>query len=138
MTRIKILLLSALFVFSSAAMASPKIPVVASFSILGDIVSNIGGDRIAVTNLVGPDQDAHIFTPSPKDVRTLTQAKLVVVNGLGFEGWIQRLTGAANYKGVLVIASDGVKTHEMSEDGHHHGHADHAAHADPHAWQDPT
>ena len=149
MTRFKKALLMALMVASSTAMrpalavtATTKIPVVASFSILSDIVSNIGGDRVVVSTLVGPDQDAHVFAPTPKDVRTLAQAKVVVVNGLGFEGWISRLADAANYKGALVVASDGIHARQREESGDTHSHdsPDHhsATHPDPHAWQDPT
>jgi len=137
MTRFKQILFVMLVLASGTAMAATRMPVVASFSILGDIVSNIGGDRVAVSTLVGPDEDAHVYAPTPKDVRTLAQAKVVVVNGLGFEGWIQRLVDAANYKGALVVASDGIQTRQLSESGH--GHADNAAqHPDPHAWQDPA
>jgi len=133
MTRFNQLLFMILVVASSTAMAATRMPVVASFSILGDIVSNIGGDRIAVSTLVGPDEDAHVFAPTPKDVRTLAQAKVVVVNGLGFEGWIQRLVDAANYKGALVVASDGIQARQRQEVGKNT-----AQRPDPHAWQDPA
>jgi zinc/manganese transport system substrate-binding protein len=116
------------------AFGAEKIPVVASFSILGDIVSNVGGERIAVSTLVGPDQDAHVFEPRPADVAKVSRAKLVVINGLGFEGWMARLAKSSGYKGPLVVASTGVKPRQMaSEDGHGHGEQ-----IDPHAWQDPT
>ena len=111
--------------------AAGKIPVLASFSILGDIVARIGGDRIAVSTLVGPDQDAHVYQPTPDDIKKVTHAKLIVVNGLGFEGWLERLAHSANYKGEIVTASAGIQAREMQEEG------DHAMHADPHAWQNP-
>lgn len=114
------------------AFGAEKIPVVASFSILGDIVSNIGGGRIAVSTLVGPDQDAHVFEARPADVAKVSRAKLVVVNGLGFEGWMDRLVKSSGYKGPLVVASTGLKPRQMAgEDGH-------GEQMDPHAWQDPT
>ena len=72
-----------------------KLPVVASFSILGDLVATIGGDRVSVSTQVGPDADAHIFEPTPNDAKMLMRAKLVVVNGLDFEGWLDRLINAA-------------------------------------------
>ncbi|MEO8599104.1 MAG: metal ABC transporter substrate-binding protein [bacterium] len=114
----------------AGAAAADKLPVVASFSILGDLVSEIGGERVAVSTLVGPDQDAHMFSPSPADAKKVAQSKLVVVNGLGFDPWINRLSGAAGYKGATVVASSGIKTRDMSDEGQ--------IHADPHAWQDPT
>ena len=62
--------------------------MIATFSILGDVVKNVGGDRVEVTMLVGPNADAHVYSPSPADAKKLADAKVVVVNGLGFEGWI--------------------------------------------------
>src|SRR5690554_5432050 len=89
----------AVLVFRPAvgATASQPLKVVASFSILGDIVANIGGDRVAVTTLVGPDGDMHAFEPSPADARAVAEARLVFVNGLGFEGWLDRLVQASGY-----------------------------------------
>jgi zinc/manganese transport system substrate-binding protein len=124
------------------AFAADRLPVVASFSILGDMVSRVGGDRVSVTTLVGPDGDAHVYEPTPNDVKAVAGAKLLVVNGLGFEGWMNRLAEASGYAGPVTVASEGVKPREMAEDEDHHDHdeADHAAHdhhgVDPHAWQD--
>jgi zinc/manganese transport system substrate-binding protein len=108
--------------------ADGKLEVVASFSILGDIVKNVGGDRVAVTTLVGPDGDAHVFEPTPADARALAAADVVFANGLGLEGWMQRLIQASDYKGPVVTTSDGVKPRTMEEEG--------AEITDPHAWQD--
>jgi len=119
--------------FSSVAAAAEKLPVVASFSILGDIVAQVGGDRIAVSTVVGPDQDAHVYEPTPDDIKKVAHARLVVVNGLGFEGWLDRLAHAAGYKGTIVVASNGVKPREMIDEDTH----EHAVHTDPHAWQNP-
>lgn len=122
------------------AQAQEKIPVVASFSILGDLVGEIGGDRISVRTLVGPDGDAHVFQPSPQDAAVVASARLLVVNGLGFEGWISRLVSTTRFTGTTTVASDGV--HAMDRDAtdapagggsHHH---DHHGSLDPHAWQD--
>lgn len=115
---------------STTVPAADKLPVVASFSILGDLVSEIGGERVAVSTLVGPDQDAHMFSPSPADAKKVLQSKLVVVNGLGFDPWLNRLSAAAGYTGAAVVASSGIKARDMSDEGQ--------IHADPHAWQDPT
>lgn len=100
--------------------------VVASFSILGDITQQVGGDHVKVTTLVGPDGDPHTFEPSPKDSAALSKADVVVVNGLGLEGWLDRLVKASGFKGTLVVASTGVPTHTLVEDGE--------TITDPHAW----
>jgi zinc/manganese transport system substrate-binding protein len=103
------------------AHAAEKLQVTASFSILGDIVRVIGGERVAVSMLVGPDKDAHVFEPSPSHARTLLKSRLVVTNGLGFEPWSSKLIRSAGYQGAVVVASAGVK----------------ALPQDPHAWQNP-
>lgn len=130
---------------TAAAATAPAPPltaplnVVASFSILGDVVAHVGGDRIRVATLVGPDQDAHVYQPTPDDIKKVAHADLVVVNGLGFEGWLERLARSANYKGDIVVASNGVKAREREEaedSSHSHGSA-RAGHPDPHAWQNP-
>lgn len=108
-----------------AARASSKpLRVVASFSILADLVREVGGDVVEVTSLVGPDGDAHAFEPRPSDARRLVDAELVVVNGLGFEGWLDRLVQASGYRGAVVVASEGLSPRRVG------------AAADPHAWQD--
>lgn len=140
-----LLLAAAILAVPTTLRASEKIPVVATFSILGDLLGRIGGERVAVTTLVGPNADAHVYQPTPSDVRAVTKARLIVVNGLGFEGWMARLTGAANFKGEVVVASRGIKTLHMSAEGHagEHGSEHEGGHGaddeiDPHAWHDPT
>jgi zinc/manganese transport system substrate-binding protein len=113
-----------------AARAAEPVPVVASFSILADMVRQIGGATVAVTSLVGSNEDAHVHTPRPKDLRTLMAARLLVQNGLGLEGWMVRLTGAVGFKGRVVTAAETVVPRAMVEAGG-------AAATDPHAWQDP-
>ena len=115
----------ALGMLSQGVMAK-TLNVVTSFSILGDITREVGGDRVNVTTLVGPDGDPHTFEPSPKDSAALSKADVVVVNGLGLEGWLDRLVKASGFKGQLVVASTGVKTHTLAEDG--------KTVTDPHAW----
>lgn len=145
---------------AEGAAGDGRLPVVASFSILGDIVRQVGGDDVRLDVLVGPMRDAHTFEPTPKDARALGQARVLVVNGLGFESWMPRLVEAAGFKGRTIEASRGVQPRRLDdgEDGpEDHAHEDHAheeadgggAHADaghghdhdhggvdPHAWQD--
>ena len=121
------------FALLFAALAAPaaaqeRLRVVATFSIIADFVRQVGGDRVAVTTLVGPNGDAHVYQPSPTDAKTLADAKLVVANGLGFEGWMARLVKASGTKAPMIVATRGVKPRK-ADDGHGHGDAD------PHAWQ---
>lgn len=104
--------------------------VVATFSILGDFAKNIGGERVSVTTLVGPNSDTHVYTPTPSDAKKIADAKLVIVNGLGLEGWLSRLVKSSGSKAMTIVATKGVATRKI-EDGHDHGPGD----ADPHAWQ---
>jgi zinc/manganese transport system substrate-binding protein len=100
-----------------------RLNVVASFSILGDFVRNVGGDRVGVTTLVGPDGDVHVYTPAPADAKKIADAKLVIINGLGLEGWLPRLVQSSGGKATIVAASDGIAPLRSSTS------------ADPHAWQ---
>jgi zinc/manganese transport system substrate-binding protein len=123
--------LAALFVAASAR-AQDRLKVIASFSILGDLVKNVGGDRVEVATLVGPNGNAHVYAPSPGDAKKVADAKLVFVNGLGFEGWLERLVKASGSKAPIVVATKGIKPLERAGE-HDHDH-DHGR-ADPHAWQ---
>ncbi len=129
--RVVLVALFALAAGVRPASAQEKMPVVATFSILADFVKNVGGDRVAVSMLVRPNGDAHVYQPSPADTKTVADAKIVFMNGLGLEGWLDRLIKASGTKGTVVIATKGVKPHEMKEEeGGHHEHK-----IDPHAWQ---
>jgi zinc/manganese transport system substrate-binding protein len=97
---------------------------------LGDLVKNVGGDRVDVTALVGPDGDVHVFSPSPADARILAAAKAVFVNGLGLEGWMTRLVSASGARAPVIVASAGIKTRD---NGNREGRGGTAT--DPHAWQ---
>jgi zinc/manganese transport system substrate-binding protein len=119
----------------AAAQNDGKLKVVATFSILGDMVRNVGGDRIEVATLVGPDGDAHVYSPTPADARRLTEAKIVFTNGLKFEGWIDRLVKSSGTKAVRIEAAKGVKPLEAGEEGHGHDHGHSHGSSDPHAWQ---
>jgi zinc/manganese transport system substrate-binding protein len=119
-------LASLILLAPGAARADDTLPVVASFSILGDMVHQIGGDMVAVTLLVGPDGDAHVYQPSPRDAKAIAAAKLVVVNGLGLEGWMDRLIRSSQFKGAIVTASADVAPLHLSGS---------KTVPDPHAWQ---
>lgn len=114
------------------ASGQSRVKSVATFSILGDLLAEVGGDRVDVSVLVGADTDAHAYQPRPADVRALAMAQVLVSNGLGFEGWIDRLGKAAPFKGRQIVASDGVATlAAVAAPGHSHAHG-----PDPHCWQD--
>ena len=119
----RLLLLLAMLMVASPLHAAERLNVVASFSILADFVRNVGGDRINLTTLVGPDSDVHVYTPAPSDAKRVAEAKLVIVNGLGLEGWLPRLVQSAGSKAQVITASAGIAPLKL-------GSA-----ADPHAWQ---
>ena len=129
MTRMRVFAFALLLTLLAPGLAAAQpVKVVASFTVLADMVRQVGGELVAVTTLVGPDGDAHVFEPTPTDAKAVAQADLLVVNGLGFEGWIERLAKAAAYSGPVVVAAQGVTPRRMSEDGREV--------VDPHAWQD--
>ncbi|WP_111415448.1 metal ABC transporter solute-binding protein, Zn/Mn family [Billgrantia lactosivorans] len=121
-----------------AAMAAERTQVVTSFSILADMVQNVGGEHVEVTPLVGADSDAHVFSASPRDARSLAEADLVVFNGLRFEGWMERLIESSDYDGPLVTASDGIDKldYHGHDNVHAHGHDDHEDDHDDHGHDD--
>lgn len=160
-TRRLLLATAATVALISPVSATEPLKVVASFSILGDVVSEIGGDRVAVTTLVGADGDAHVYQPTPSDAQAVAGASLLIVNGLNFEGWIDRLVEASATKATLITVSDGVTPlafgeaehdehddhdgHDHGDDheghdheGHDHGHEHEPGANDPHAWQSVT
>ena len=128
-----LLFLLAVFIAKPLVAAEP-LPVVASFSILADLTQRVGGERIKLHTLVGPNADSHVYQPTPADAKALAQARLVIINGLGFEGWIERLVKSSGYRGPVVVASRGARTLKAPRHDHHHDHGG----ADPHAWLDPA
>ena len=112
---------------ATPALAADKLKVTASFSILGDMVKRVGGDLVDVSTIVGPDADTHTYEPKPADVQGLVKSQLLIVNGLGFEGWMDRLEQSSGFKGKVTTASTGVKSRTMEDDGKEI--------TDPHAWQ---
>ena len=123
------------FIFSliSVAQADP-LPVVATTSVLQDLVRNVGGDKVVVKSLVGPDGDAHTYEPTPSDAKSISSARLVVINGFGLEGWLTRLMGSAKFSGIRVTATEGITplTMQEAEGGKP------KTIVDPHAWQSLT
>jgi len=140
------LLLAPALLFIRESRAQGRLPVVASFSILGDMAAEIGGERIEVRTIAGPDADAHGFQPRPSDAAALRGARLVIRNGLGFDSWIDRMLRAAGYTGPVVTATEGITPRAMAAHAHDHDHGGagrrHAHRVgprsvpDPHAWQD--
>lgn len=126
------------------AQAQQRLSVVASFSILADMTRQIGGDRITLRAIAGPDQDAHGFQPKPSDAAALTNAAVVIRNGLGFEGWLDRMIRSSGFKARMVTTTEGITPRIMEAHGHDHGGAgrrhNHSVGRrqvpDPHAWQD--
>lgn len=108
---------------ASAQAALPPLRVVATFSVLADMVREVGGPAVEVASLVGPNADAHMFAPTPADARRVASAELVVVNGLHYEGWIERLIRASGYTGPVLVASEGITPRRVGRE------------IDPHAWQ---
>ncbi|RYF50019.1 MAG: metal ABC transporter substrate-binding protein [Comamonadaceae bacterium] len=138
---------------AQAVSTDKPLPVVASFSILGDMVREIGGAHVQVDTLVGRNGDAHGYEPTPQDARKLGAAQVLIVNGLGFESWLPRLQQASGFKGKVVEVSDGIKVRAFDGDDHDGDHGDDHDHDhdhahdhdhdhahdhgpnDPHAWQ---
>ena len=119
--------LAAILGASAGAQAANPMKVSASFSILGDMVRQVGGDRVEVFTFVGPNGDAHVYEPTPADAKELSESKVLFINGLGLEGWMTRLEKSSGFKGTVVTASKAITPREMVEDE--------KTVTDPHAWQ---
>jgi zinc/manganese transport system substrate-binding protein len=113
----------ALALAASPLRADERLNVVASFSILADFVKNVGGDKVDLTTLVGANSDVHVYAPAPSDAKRMADARLLVINGLGLEGWLPRLVQSSGSKAAIVMASNGIAP------------LSHGSEADPHAWQ---
>jgi zinc/manganese transport system substrate-binding protein len=124
-------LMAPLLIGPVGARAADKIKVATSFSVLGDMVKQIGGDRVEVSSFVGPNGDAHVYEPTPGDAKTLVDSAVLVVNGLGLEGWMTRLQKSSGFKGKVVTATTGIKTRQMEEEEKGKSRKI----TDPHAWQ---
>lgn len=143
---IKSLICNSVFIFmlfiatATATGAKPALQVVASFSILADMAKNVGGNYIKVTTLVGVNSDAHIYRPTPKDAMAIAKSHVVIINGLGFEGWITRLLDAGGFTGQLVVATNGITLLSAASSNNDYSNASHTKSKgyDPHAWQSLT
>jgi zinc/manganese transport system substrate-binding protein len=122
--------LPVLMVLSAVPASAETLKVVASFTVLADVVRQVGGDHVKVTSLVGPNGDPHEFEPSPADAKALNAAKVTFVSGEGLEGWMDRLITASGYKGKPITVSEGINTRTMEEDG--------KTVTDPHVWNSPV
>lgn len=131
-------ILAALALTTTAAHAEPP-QVVATFSIIGDMAARVGGDRIALEVLVGPNADAHVYEPRPRDAMAVARADVVLTNGLGLEGFVDRLIAASGTDAAIVALTDAADVLEDPAGGHYHHIGDqaiwHAGAYDPHAWQ---
>src|SRR5688500_16351654 len=134
--------LAACILASGPASAQDKPVAVVTFSILADLTQRIAGDHAQVLTLVGPNGDAHVFEPGPKESAELAGADLLIANGLGFEPWLHRVEDASGFKGKVIVASEGItplaaeeeqegEEHEAEAEGGHHHEG-----VDPHAFQD--
>ena len=152
----------ALSPLSAAVAQAAEVKAVASFTVLADVVSEVGGDRVEVSSLIGPNGDPHAYEPTPNDVRRVRDADVVFMSGLGLEGWMGRLIEASGFEGSPVVVSDNIHTREMGEDSHEHdegheheghdhddhdhddhgheagGHHHHHDGPDPHVWNSPV
>jgi zinc/manganese transport system substrate-binding protein len=120
------MMMSLVLACSSQAALAKNLNVVTSFTVLADMAKQVGGEHVTVKSLVGPDGDPHSFEPSPQDSVALSKADVVIVSGLGMEGWMDRLVSASGYKGKVIVASQGISTRKMVDDGKQI--------TDPHAW----
>jgi zinc/manganese transport system substrate-binding protein len=121
---------------AAPAVAAAPMPVVATFSILGDFIAQVGRDRLALTSLVQAGADAHVYSPTPADARALVASRLIFINGLGFEGWVNRLIRSSATKATVVTATRSIVPLKAEKKGGGHSHAGHDhGENDPHAWQ---
>ena len=127
----KIALLFLLLALRNFAYASSKLKVITTISILEDMAKNVGGNKVEVTSLVGFDGDAHVYEPSPKDIKKVSQADVIITNGLGFEGWLSRITQQAEFRGIVVVAASGIQPIGKERDEDHS-----TGTVDPHGWHD--
>lgn len=129
--------------FAAPAAAQPKLRVIASFSILGDIVAQVGGERVELVTLVPAMADAHVFQPTPSDARSVADADVLVASGLNFEPWLDRLVAASGFRGRRIVASEGIaplalRNSRDHDHRHDHGKPGDGKVEDPHLWHDLT
>jgi zinc/manganese transport system substrate-binding protein len=127
---------AAIFAISPASAQQPnaRLKVVTTFSILADFARNVGGDRVDVTSLVGPNGDVHVYAPTAADVQAVKRAKLVIINGLGLEGWLPRLIDSSATSAISVVATKGIVPRQVGAGERLARHRE-VGSSDPHAWQ---
>ena len=108
--------------FATSSFATERLKIVASFSILGDMVQNVIGDHADLTTIVGPDADAHVYQPSVADARAVADADVIFVNGMGFETWSDTLIAESGTRASIHAATIGITPVEVEGE------------IDPHAW----
>ncbi|TCS41594.1 metal ABC transporter substrate-binding protein [Reinekea marinisedimentorum] len=115
-----------------------KIELVASFTVLADIAEEIGGEYVEVSSIVGINSDTHVYRARPADARKVVHADILVMNGLGFEGWLERLVQSSGFQGQKIVVTDGLTVihhdEDESEEGDHFELGGHNHDDDPHAW----
>jgi len=130
-TALKIACVTAIATLTTNVHAKEQLPVVATFSILGDMVQRVGGEYVDVTTLVGPNGDTHVYKPTPGAAKAVNRADVLFTNGLEFEGWLDRLAESAEFNGLTVVTTDGIELISMEEHGDEHDdHDDHDKHED--------
>jgi zinc/manganese transport system substrate-binding protein len=129
---------AALLTLIPANARADKIPVVATFSVIADMVTQVAEDRVHLTTIVGPDGDSELYRPTMADAKTVAEAKIVFMNGINdeFEPWLEPLLKQAKFAGAKVVVSRGAKTISASEENTPSGKPK-PAELDQHAWLDP-
>jgi zinc/manganese transport system substrate-binding protein len=122
---------------STPGLAGDRIKVAATFSVIGDMVANVAGDRVELATLVGPDGDTELYQPTLADGKVVAEARILFMNGLNddFEPWLEPLLRQAQFTGTKVVVSRGAKTLTADEEHSVTGRPLPAA-IDQHAWLD--
>ena len=134
LVRLLVLAVAMAAMWPASAQEAARMKVVTTFSILADFARNVGGDRVEITSLVGPNGDVHVYAPTAGDVQAVKRARLVIINGLGLEGWLPRLISSSATKAITVVATKGIVPRQVGAGERLARQRDVGA-PDPHAWQ---
>jgi zinc/manganese transport system substrate-binding protein len=132
--RLLVLAVAMVAMWPASAQEAARMKVVTTFSILADFARNVGGDRVEITSLVGPNGDVHVYAPTAGDVQAVKRARLVIINGLGLEGWLPRLISSSATKAITVVATKGIVPRQVGAGERLARHRE-VGSPDPHAWQ---